>query len=159
MAHGKAGSRLAALAHGVGQGLVAGVVGTIAMTASSTIEQKLRGREASSAPANAARRALGIESFGDKTDEQRFSNLVHWSYGTVWGVVRGLLRVAGLPPAPATAGHFTAIWGSSLVTLPVLDVAPPVTMWGKSEIAIDVWHHLVYVTATAAAYEFLDARS
>jgi hypothetical protein len=33
-----------------------------------------------------------------------------------------------------------------LVTLPMFDVAPPVAMWGGKEIAIDVWHHLVYVT-------------
>jgi hypothetical protein len=44
------------------------------------------------------------------------------------------------------------------VTLPVLDVAPPVTMWGRREVAIDVFHHLVYVGATALAYEALAAR-
>jgi len=38
----------------------------------------------------------------------------------------------------------------------MFDVAPPVTMWTRKEIAIDVWHHLVYVTATAMAYEALD---
>jgi hypothetical protein len=144
------------LAHGVGKGLVAGFAGTVAMTISSTIEQKVRRREASAAPAKAAERALGIARFENSAAERRFSSLVHWGYGTGWGAARGLLRAVGFPPAVATAGHFAAVWGGSLVTLPTLDVAPPITMWGGKEIAIDVWHHVVYVTATALAYETLD---
>jgi hypothetical protein len=147
---------ITSLAQGIGKGLVAGFAGTVAMTVSSTIEQKIRGRPASSAPAKAAEKALGIQSFEDEAAEQRFSNLVHWGYGTGWGVVRGVLRALGAPQSAATAGHFGAVWGSSLVTLPVLDVAPPVNMWAKEEIAIDVWHHLVYVLATSVAYEMLD---
>jgi hypothetical protein len=148
---------LTTLAHGIGKGLVAGFAGTVAMTVSSTIEQKLRGREASSAPARAAEKALGIDRFEDRAAEQRFSNLVHWGYGTGWGAVRGVLRATGASPGVATAGHFAAIWGGSLVTLPMLDVAPPVTMWGKTDVAIDVWHHLVYTVATGVAYEALDS--
>jgi hypothetical protein len=146
---------LTGLAQGIGTGLFAGLVGTVAMTASSTIEQKLRRREASSAPAKAAEKALGIESFTDARNERRFSTLVHWGYGTGWGAARGAMRAVGMSPGVATAGHFSAVWGSALVTLPMFDVAPPVTMWGGREVAIDVWHHLVYVTATAVAYEAL----
>ena len=83
---------------------------------------------------------------------------MHWGYGTGWGVVRGLLRAAGLPPKVTTAVHGAALWGSEQVMLPVLDVAPPVTMWGRTEIAIDAWHHLVYVVSTGIAYELLDRR-
>jgi hypothetical protein len=147
---------ISSLAHGLGKGLVAGFAGTVAMTVSSTVEQKVRGRAASSAPAKAAEKALGIKEFEDEEAEKRFSNLVHWAYGTGWGAARGVMRALGFPPALATAGHFGAVWGSSLVTLPALDVAPPVTMWGKEEIAIDVWHHLVYVCTTAIAFEALD---
>jgi hypothetical protein len=41
------------------------------------------------------------------------------------------------------------------VTLPALDVAPPAIFWGKEEIAIDGFHHLIYATATGLAYELL----
>ena len=144
------------VAHGIGTGLVAGLVGTAAMTVSSTIEMKVRGREASSAPAMAAEKVLGIEKFKSDADERRFATLVHWGYGTGWGVVRGLLRAAGVPPTAATGGHLAAVWGSEQVMLPALAVAPPVTMWGGKEIAIDAWHHAVYVVATAVAYELVD---
>ena len=144
------------LADAIGKGVLAGVAGTAAMTVSSTLEAKLRGREPSTAPAKAATKALGIEAFEDGEAYERFSNLVHWGYGTGWGVTRGLLRLVGLGPRLATVAHFAAIWGSALYTLPKFEVAPPVTEWGAKEVAIDVFHHLVYVTATAAAFELLD---
>ena len=144
------------LATAIGKGLVAGLAGTAAMTVSSTIEMKLRDREGSSAPADATMKVLGIEAFADDAAKARFSNLVHWGYGTGWGVVRAMLGLAGLPPAKATAAHFAAIWGNEAAMLPALGVAQPFWTWGATEVAIDVWHHVVYATATGMAYELLD---
>jgi hypothetical protein len=144
------------VAAAVGRGLAAGLGGTAAMTVSSTLEMRLRGRGSSSAPADAAAKVLGIEGFADDAAKARFGTIVHWGYGTGWGVARALLRLAGLPPATATAGHFAAVWGSEAAMLPALDVAPPFWSWGATEVAIDVWHHVVYVTAAGAAYELLD---
>jgi hypothetical protein len=148
--------KLTTLAEGIGKGIVAGAVGTAAMTASSTLEAKLRGRPFSTAPAKAATRALGIETFDDGAAYTRFSNLVHWGYGTGWGVARGLMRAVGVPARLATPAHFTALWGSALYSLPKYEVAPPVTEWAAEDVAIDILHHLVYVAATAAAFELLE---
>jgi hypothetical protein len=139
----------------IGKGLVAGFAGTAAMTASSTIEMRLRGRAASTAPADATAKVLGIDAFKDDAAKNRFSTMVHWGYGTGWGVVRALIATAGRSPASATAAHFAAIWGNEAVMLPALDVAPPFWTWGAQEVAIDVWHHIVYATATGIAYEAL----
>jgi len=147
---------LTTLAHGIGKGVIAGMAGTAAMTVSSTIEAKLRGRAFSTAPAQAAARALAIETFDDGAAYARFSNLVHWRYGTGWGVASGVLRSLGISPRLATPAHFAAIWGSSLYTLPKYEVAPPVIEWAAEDVAIDVFHHLVYVTATGLAFELLD---
>lgn len=147
--------KLDGLAGAIGKGVLAGLAGTAAMTVSSTLEAKLRGRAFSSAPAEAAARVLGIREFESAAAKSRFSNLVHWGYGTGWGVARGLLGAAGLRGAAATPAHFATVWGSALVTLPTLDVAPPVTMWGREEVAIDVFHHAVYAVATGLAYEAL----
>ena len=148
--------RATTLAHGIGKGIAAGLVGTAAMTVSSTLEAKLRKRAASTAPARAAAKALGIELFEDGEAYAKFSNLVHWGYGTGWGVARGVMRAVGVSPRLATPAHFAALWGSAIVTLPKLEAAPPVTQWGKTEIAIDLFHHAVYVAAAGAAYELLD---
>jgi hypothetical protein len=87
--------RLGDVAADVGKGLFAGVVGTAAMTVSSTLEMKMRGRPASNAPADAAGKVLGVEP-KDEKGEARFATLVHWGYGTGWGTVRGLIGAAGL---------------------------------------------------------------
>lgn len=49
------------IAGAVGKGLAAGLIGTAAMTISSTIEARVRQREPSTAPADAAAKVLGIE--------------------------------------------------------------------------------------------------
>jgi len=139
----------------IGKGLVAGFAGTAAMTISSTLEAKLRGRAPSSAPARATAKVLGISSLEDGIAQARFNDLSHWGYGTGWGVIRGLLDAAGLPPRKATVAHGAAVWGSAQVTLPALDVAPPAIFWPKAEIAIDLFHHAVYATATGLAYMLL----
>ena len=141
----------------IGDGLIAGFLGTAAMTASSTIEARLRHRTASSAPARATAKALGIKAFETDLAEARFNDLSHWGYGTGWGVVRGLLGASGMPPAKATAAHGAAVWGSAAVSLPALDVAPPFVFWGREEIAIDVFHHMVYAISTGVAYELVSA--
>ena len=143
----------------VGRGVAAGVVGTAAMTVSSTIEQKLRKRPASTAPADAAAKVLHIHEFPSEEAKNAFSNAVHWGYGTAWGVNRALISRTGLSPAAAAGAHLGAVWMSEQVMLPALEVAPPVTMWGGKEIAIDAWHHLVYATATSAAYQALARRN
>ena len=149
------GTKLGDVAAAVGKGLFAGAAGTVAMTASSTIEMKLRGREASSAPARAAEKVLGVKPVDEKAGA-RFSNIVHWGYGTAWGSVRGLLATAGLSGPAATAAHLAAVWGTEQVMLPALDVAPPLTEWGAEEVAIDAFHHVVYAAATGVAYFLLE---
>ena len=151
--------RLTTLADDIGKGIFAGLAGTAAMTISSTLEAKLRGRQPSTAPAKAATKALGIETFEDGEAYAKFSNLVHWGYGSGWGVVRALLATIGLRPAAATLAHGAAIWGNEQVMLPALDVAPPVFMWPREEVAIDAWHHAVYAAATGVAYGLLDRRA
>ena len=146
--------KLGDVAADVGKGLFAGVVGTAAMTVSSTLEMKIRDRPGSSAPAEAAGKVLGVEPKGE-AEQARFSNMVHWSYGTSWGAVRGLIGAAGLEGPGAAAAHLGVVWGTEQVMLPALGVAPPFWRWGVKEVAIDTLHHLVYAGATSVAYSFL----
>lgn len=150
-------TKLGELASSLGKGLVAGAVGTAAMTISSTIEMKLRDRGASNAPAEAVEKVFDVEP-EDEEAETRLSNLTHWGYGTGWGAVRGLLPVLGLRGWPATAAHFGAVWGTAAAMLPSLDVAPPIKQWGVKEIAIDAWHHAVYAAAVGLTFRALDRR-
>jgi hypothetical protein len=143
------------IAGALGKGLLAGFAGTVAMTVSTTLEARLRGRAPSSAPARATAKMLGIKEFENDIARARFNDLSHWGYGTGWGVVRGLLAATGMSPRASTTAHGAAIYGAAQLTLPALDIAPPVLFWPKEEIAIDAFHHVVYAAATGAAYELI----
>lgn len=106
-----------------GKGLLAGFAGTLAITASQTVEAKIRNRPPSSSPADAAGKVLGVAPTGD-AEKQRFSTIVHFGYGTAWGGVRGLLAAGGLRGRQADLVHFALVSGSAMLMLPGLKVAP-----------------------------------
>jgi hypothetical protein len=149
------GTSIGDVASDFGKGLFAGLAGTAAMTVSSTAEMKLSGRGASETPAQAAEKVLDVEP-NDEDSEARFSNLVHWGYGTGWGGVRGLLASAGLSGPTATVAHLALVWGAEQVVLPALNVSAPVFKYGGKATATDLLHHVVYVTATGLAYGYLE---
>jgi hypothetical protein len=141
----------------VGKGLFAGVAGTAAMTLGSTIEMKLRGREASTVPSDAAGKVLGVQPRNAR-GKARFATVVHWTYGASWGAVRGLIAATGLRGPAADVVHFAGVWTAALVMLPSLKVAPPVTEWPPEEIALDALHHVIYAAGTGVAYELMNAQ-
>jgi len=141
----------------IGKGILAGLAGTAAMTASSMIEARMTGRPPSTTPADAVERVVGIEPEGQE-EEQRLSNLAHWAYGTGWGLPRAMLGAIGLSQALATAAHFLAVWGAELIMLPRLGITPPASEWKQGDLLKDAWHHAVYATAAGITYSLLDRR-
>jgi hypothetical protein len=143
------------LASAAGVGAIAGLAGTAAMTASSTIESRLRHREPSQTPAAAAGSVLGVVPKDDRA-RTRFNNFAHWAYGTGWGTLRGLFDVAGLHGPPAAAAHLGAVWGGEQLVLPATGASPPAWKWAGKEVAIDLLHHGIYAAVTSTVYEILD---
>ena len=139
-------------------GLVAGFLGTAAMTVSSTLEARLRHRAASTAPARATAKALGHRASSRTTSPRRASTTSRTGATAPAGASCAACSARpACAPARATAAHGAAIWGSAAVTLPALDIAPPFIFWGKQEVAIDLFHHAVYAVATGLAYEAIAA--
>jgi hypothetical protein len=138
----------------LGRGLVAGVVGTAAMTISSTAEAKLTGRGASTTPADAAGKVVGVMP-RDEAGEQRFNTMAHWGYGTAWGIFRGALGVIGLRGPAASLVHLIAVLGTEQALLPALGVAAPTPSYGAKATATDTLHHLVYAGVSGLAYDNL----
>lgn len=136
----------------IGVGIVAGLVGTVAITLSQLIEMKITKREPSTAPAEAVSKVLDVQPASEEA-KQKVSQEVHWAYGTSWGIVRGLVSLTGLKGWPATIAHFAAIWGTSMVMMPALKLAPPVTEEDPKTIAIDGVHHAVYAVATGLIFD------
>ena len=153
---------LRGIATEVGKGLLAGFAGAVAMTIASTIEMKLRRRPASSTPADAAGKVLGVQP-RDEAGKRRFGTLVHYAYGSAWGLGRAALgaalctssRLRRRSALVEPIAFFAAVWGAALAMLPALGVAKPFWRWGAKEVAIDALHHSVYAAATDGAYRLL----
>lgn len=141
------------VAIGIGRGLVAGAAGTVAMTISSTVEMKLRGREPSDAPAEVAGKLLGVKP--RKRAGNRFATIAHLTTGTALGTSRGLLDVAGVSGPAAPAAFFATAWLPELIVVPAAGSAPPPWRWGAPEVAISALHHGVYAAAGDVAYRAL----
>lgn len=138
----------------VGRGVLAGVVGTAAMTVSSTLEAKATGRGSSTTPAQAVGKLAGVQP-ADEAGEMRFNNIAHWGYGTAWGAFRGLLDVGGLRGPLASVAHFAAVWGAEQAIMPALGLGKPTPAYGVQATATDSLHHVVYAGTTGAAYDML----
>ncbi len=139
---------------GVGRGLLAGLAGTAAISLSQAIERRLTKREPSTAPADAAGKVLGVRP-RHLAGKARFAHIVHWAYGTSWGLFRTAL--GGRPSGRFWAAlvHLAAIQTAALMMLPKLGVAPPVADWEPAEIGTEILHHAVYSVAADATYRAL----
>lgn len=140
------------IAFTLGKGIIAGLAGTAAISIAQMIEMKITGRKPSDAPAKAASKVLHVQA----TDEQykpAFVEEVHWMYGTLWGLGRSVLDLAGVKGTIATAIHYGTLWGTEAVMLPALDVAEPITKWSKKAIATDSIEQLVYAVAAGLVYD------
>ena len=142
------------MAGALGRGVLAGLAATAAMSLSTSIEMRLSGRESSSTPVAAAGKTLGVQPRNQR-GAKRFGTLVHWGYGTGWGAVGGLLH-HGVSEPIASATHFGLVWGTEVTLLPAMEVIPPLPEWPPVEVAMDVWHHIVYVATFAAVWAVLD---
>jgi uncharacterized membrane protein len=115
-----------------GVGLAAALVGTAAMASAREWVDGFTGTEERRPGLGAAMRVL---------------------HGTGWGLPFGVVWGRGRPPGPAKGVTFgLSVWLASLVELPALGVAPPPWEQSPATLAQDLAFHLVYGTATAAAY-------
>lgn len=149
---------LGALGGAIGKGLLAGIAATAAMTLSQMIEMKLTKRKPSDATLKVAEETAAVKPSSEREKEQ-LSQEIHWSYGTAWGVARGLIGLTGLKGVPAALVHFGAVWGTALVMLPKHDAAKPISEQEPKDIAIDILHHAVYAASAGLVYDALDAGS
>ena len=139
---------------GLGKGVICGLAGTAAISISQLIEMKLSKREPSSTPADAAGKVLGVQPRNSEGKE-RFATVVHWAYGTSWGLVRSLLGGRRTSRLWAPLAHIAAVQTAAMLMLPGLEVAPPVREWGAGAIGKEVLHHTVYAAAADATYRAL----
>ncbi len=137
----------------VGLGLVAGVVGTIALTASETVEMRVTSRQPSTVPGQVGTKLLGRS--GDPQSPKRLNAPVHWAHGITLGAVRGLLGLTALGPVLATVVHYGLVWGGDVLLYRGLDIAPWPWQWKPQELVTDLFHKGIYALVTGVTFEVL----
>ena len=137
------------------RGLVAGGIGTVALTLAENAEMSVTGREPSTVPGQVGVKLAGREPQDWPQMVERLNPVVHWSHGIALGGFRGLLDAAGLGPVAATAAFVPLVWGGDAALYFALGVAPPPWEWERSELLTDLFGKSVLAVATSLAYEAL----
>lgn len=139
----------------VGLGMLAGVVGTIAMTASERLEMSMSGREASQVPGQVGAHLLPGKDPKSPSEVSRLNSPVHWVHGIGMGVLRAALDAGGLRGPGASAAHFALVWGGDAALYRALGIADAPWEWDADELAADMLHKGVYAAVTGAVYDAL----
>ncbi len=135
------------------RGMVAGAVGTMAMTVSELLEMSLSGREGSQVPGQVGAHLLPNRDPQSTSDAATLNNPVHWVHGISMGAVRGLLDVAGLRGPAASAARFALLWGGDTALYRALKIADVPWRWTAADLATDLLHKGLYAAITGATHD------
>ena len=137
------------------RGMVAGAVGTVAMTLSERVEMSLSGRAPSTVPGQVGAHLLPGADPTNPSDVARLGGPVHWGHGIAMGALRGVLDVAGLQGPAGSAAHFALVWGGDAALYRSLGIADVPWLWSADELGADLLHKGVYAAVTGAVYDAL----
>ena len=137
------------------RGMVAGAIGTAAMTVSERLEMSLSGRAASQVPGQVGAHLLPGNDPHSASDVARLNTPVHWAHGITMGGIRAALDAAGMRGPAATAAHWALVWGGDAALYRTLGVAEAPWNWEADELATDLLHKGVYAAVTGAVYDAL----
>src|ERR1700761_8747230 len=148
---------------GLRNGILAGVVATTTMNASYWAERRIRRNvegpldyDDSNVPALVAAKILRQSDLSDKASF-RLGLLVHWGYGSLFGLgAVPLVRRFG--PVGGTAVYWSGMMVMACAMFPVLGDTPPPWRWRNDVIVTSAGQHLVYAATTTAVLRALTRR-
>lgn len=154
----------------VGQGLAAGLLGTAVFTGYQTLKARRSEEPAGETappedwsetpePAQVGQRvAAGV--FRRPVDLEQaglVKNVVHWAYGSSWGVVYALIQESVGQPVLSGVALTSTVMAADYTMLPAMKLYKPPWEYEGRTLAKDFASHLVHGLAIAAAYRGLDA--
>lgn len=142
------------LLKGAGKGMIAGVAGTAAMTASEKIEQAITGRPSSYIPGHTVERLLVLPTKSDE-DRKWMNWAAHWGLGVLGAPWRGIMAEGGMRGPMASLLFFVTRLTTDETMENVTGVGKPPWSWTKGLQVVDVLHKAVYAFATGAVADAL----
>ena len=151
-------------------GILAGAVGTVCLDAVNYLKYRGTGGKDSPlawefpkvhtwdqapAPGQVGKRL--IEGFTQRQLPDRWagpvSTVMHWSYGSGWGALYGVLAGSTRSPTPLYGLPFGAVvWVSDYVLLPEAGLYKPIWEYDAKTLAGDLTAHLGYGTGTGITF-------
>jgi H+/Cl- antiporter ClcA len=139
----------------VGLGMLAGLAGSVVMTAfQKLIEMPISEREDSYQPAKLAQKLLPIDPPEDHKARKRLNYAMHFALGAMWGGAYGVAAYRGLRGSHAVSRVFPIIYTNDVAVGTSLGLGKP-WKWSRKEFTIDVVDKFVQVAATSFIFDRL----
>ncbi|MFL6056317.1 MAG: hypothetical protein ACJ72W_25970 [Actinoallomurus sp.] len=139
------------------EGMLAGFVGALAMTASEKLEQRWTHRPDSHVPARTLERLVGLPEH-PRQQPTSLNLAMHLSQGMLLGGLRGVMAATGLRGPWASAMFGVVRLTNDQILENATGVGAPPWTWPRRELAVDLLHKGVYAFATGIVADALAAR-
>jgi uncharacterized membrane protein len=138
----------------IGRGVVAGVLGTVVMTAfQELVEMPLTKRPESDAPASFAEKVTPIRTSTPR-GRRRLNWGTHFALGAMWGAAYGVAAHRGLRGQRAANAVFGVVYAGDVLLNTALGLYQP-RSWSARDVAVDVIDKYVQAQGTGAAFDRL----
>jgi len=142
--------------------VLAGAAGTATMTLAYSLERRLRPNlhgpldyDDSVVPGRIVASIMHLPQASGK-EEQELGLVLRWSYGSVFGLWHGVLRLRAREPW-ASVAFGASLMGATLSLFPLLGRTPPPWRWPPSVLATSLATHIAYVGAVAVVDDLVRA--
>ncbi len=134
------------------RGVVAGVAGTVVMTAfQKFVEMPLTKRAASYAPADFAEKVTPVRTTSPE-GRRRLNWVTHFALGAMWGSAYGLAAARGLRGQKAVNAVFGVVYAGDVALNTALGLYRPL-QWSAKDLVVDVVDKYVQALGTGAVFD------
>ena len=136
------------------RGVVAGISGTVVMTAFQIlVEMPLTERGDSYAPANFAEKITPVQT-RSPAGRRRLNWAIHFALGVMWGAAYGIAAARGLRGQKAVNAVFGVVYAGDVALNTALGLYRPL-QWSAKDTFIDVVDKYVQAQGTGAVFDRL----
>ena len=136
----------------VARGVVAGIGGTVVMTAfQEFVEMPLTKRGDSYAPANFAEKVTPVQT-RTPAGRRRLNWATHFALGAMWGAAYGVAAARGLRGQKAVNAVFGVVYAGDVALNTALGLYRPL-QWSAKDTLIDLVDKYVQAQATGAVFD------